>query len=100
MPGRPDSGLAGWFVSAKDVTASLLRRHVITPTTFKGLTVEFMGLGTTAAPQTKLPASQVTALTAIYSAIVRAGGGTPVVTPTAWSGAPIQVCDPAKDARR
>jgi outer membrane protein OmpA-like peptidoglycan-associated protein len=73
--------------NAKDVVSALLKRRTITPTTFKGLTVEFVGLGTTiAAPQTKLPASQVSAMTSIYSAVVRAGGGTPVLTPLVRTG--------------
>jgi outer membrane protein OmpA-like peptidoglycan-associated protein len=73
--------------NAKDVVSSLLKRRVITATTFKGLTVEFVGLGTTiASPQPKLPASQVTALTAVYAAIVRAGGGKAVITPLERSG--------------
>lgn len=76
--------------TAKDVAAALLKKGTITATTFKGLTVELMGLGTTASPQAKLPESQVRALTAIYSALVRAGGGTPVITTVRWSGSPIQ----------
>jgi outer membrane protein OmpA-like peptidoglycan-associated protein len=90
--GALDFTVAGMTdASAKDVTASLLRRHTITPTTFKGLTVEFVGLGTTvSAPQRALPASQVRTVTAIYSAVVRAGGGTPVITPSKRTGAPVR----------
>ncbi|MDH2444384.1 OmpA family protein [Amnibacterium sp. CER49] len=70
-----------------DVVAALLKRQVLTPSTFHGLTVEFVGLGTTiAAPQKRLPASQVAALTAVYTAVVRAGGGTAEVTPLVRSG--------------
>jgi outer membrane protein OmpA-like peptidoglycan-associated protein len=90
VPGMTDA-------NAKDVVSALLKRRTITPTTFKGLTVEFVGLGTTiAAPQTELPASQVSALTAIYSAVVRAGGGTPVLTPLKRSGAGVDTKLPVK----
>jgi len=90
VPGMTDA-------NAKDVVSSLLKHRTITPTTFKGLTVEFVGLGTTvAAPQTKLPASQVTALTSVYSAVVKAGGGTPVVTPLERTGPAIHTDLPVK----
>ena len=80
VPGMTDA-------NAKDVVSSLLKRGTITPTTFKGLTVEFVGLGTTIAfPQTKLPASQVAAMTSVYSGVVRAGGGVPVLTPLVRTG--------------
>jgi OmpA-OmpF porin, OOP family len=90
VPGMTDA-------NAKDVVSSLLKRGTIAPTTFKGLTVEFVGLGTTvAAPQTTLPASQVSALTAIYSAVVRAGGGTPVLTKFVATGPAVNTKLPVK----
>jgi outer membrane protein OmpA-like peptidoglycan-associated protein len=90
VPGMTDA-------NAKDVVSALLKRHTITATTFSGLTVEFVGLGTTiAAPQTKLPPSQVSAMTAIYSAVVRAGGGKAVLTPLVATGPSVGTKLPVK----
>jgi outer membrane protein OmpA-like peptidoglycan-associated protein len=82
---------------AGDVVAALRRRGAITRSSFAGLTVELVGLGTTvAAPQPALPARQVAALTAVYTAVVRAGGGTPVVTPLVRRGPAIDSALPVK----
>jgi OmpA-OmpF porin, OOP family len=71
----------------KDVAASLLQKHVLDAQTFAGLTVEFVGLGTAVAPpQSPLSAPQVATVSAIYSAVIEAGGGKAVVTPLARSG--------------
>ena len=70
-----------------DVAASLLQKHVLSATTFAGLTVEFVGLGTDVAPpQSPLSTSQVQAVSAIYTAVVEAGGGTAVITPLPGTG--------------
>lgn len=90
--GAIDFTVAGMTDAAPaDVVTALLHRRTITPTTFAGLTVEFVGLGTTVAPPQKaLPAAQVTAIGDIYSAVVRAGGGTPVLTPLVRTGPAIR----------
>ena len=74
-----------------DVVSTLKRTHVLDAHTFEGLSVDLIGLGTTvAAPQPRLPATQVRRLEAIYSAIVRAGGGTPTIIPLARTGGSVR----------
>lgn len=83
-----------------DVAASLLKKHVLSPDTFKGLTVEFVGLGTAVAPpQPPLAKAEVATVSSIYSAVVRSGGGTPVVTPITLKGAPAKAALPVDAVR-
>jgi outer membrane protein OmpA-like peptidoglycan-associated protein len=72
------------------IVASLLDSKVLSSTTFSGLRVDLIGLGTsTAAPQTALPAAQASAVPRVYAEIVRAGGGAATIVPARRSGAPI-----------
>ena len=74
-----------------DVVSTLKRTHVLDGHTFEGLSVDLIGLGTAvAAPQPRLPVAQVRRLEAIYSAIVRAGGGAPTIIPSSRTGPPIR----------
>lgn len=92
--GLTDTGAVNFTTSGmpsadpSEVAAFLLRNHELTDTTFRGLTVRFVGLGDTAAPQKALGEPQRQRLIAIWGAVITAGGGRAVVDETPQSGRP------------